>query len=142
MHGVIRSPAQVFALVAGLALTTGGVAGFFWDASFATGDGVARDAVLGLLDVNGWHNLAHIASGVLGLLLAASWGGARAYAIALGAVYAALAIAGFIAGDGGTLLGLLPVNTGDNVLHALIALWGLAAGIGTPPVPAPTTAAG
>lgn len=134
-----RSPAQILALVLGFSLTAAGVAGFFWDASFATGE-VERDAALGILDVNGWHNLAHIASGVLGLALAASWDGARAYCLAIGAVYTALAIVGFAEGDGGTVVGLIPVNTEDNVLHALIAVAGIAAGMGTPSDPAPTTA--
>ena len=66
MEGV-RSPAQVFALVIGATLTVAGIVGFFYNASFATGDGTARDAVLGVLDVNGWHNLFHIASGGIGL---------------------------------------------------------------------------
>ena len=48
-----------------------GIVGFFYNASFGTGDGTARDAVLGILDVNGWHNLVHIASGAIGLLVAA-----------------------------------------------------------------------
>lgn len=73
MEGV-RSPAQVFALVIGATLTVAGIVGFFYNASFATGDGTARDAVLGVLDVNGWHNLFHIASGGIGLVVAGSYG--------------------------------------------------------------------
>lgn len=52
-----RSPAQVYALVIGLTLVAAGVAGFFYNASFSTGDGGERDALLGILDVNGWHNI-------------------------------------------------------------------------------------
>ena len=73
MEGV-RSPAQVFALVIGATLTVAGVVGFFYNADFGTGDGTARDAVLGILDVNGWHNVVHIASGAIGLLVARSYG--------------------------------------------------------------------
>ena len=73
--------AQVFALVIGLTLVAAGIAGFFYNASFATGDDVPRDAVIGILDVNGWHNLVHIATGVAGLVLAGSYDGARLFAL-------------------------------------------------------------
>jgi hypothetical protein len=136
-----RSPAQVFALVIGLTLVVAGIAGFFYNASFATGDDLPRDAMIGILDVNGWHNLVHIASGVAGLLLAGSYDGARLFALAGGAVYLVVAVVGFIAGDGGEIVGLLPVNTEDNVLHLLIAIAGLGAGLATPAVEPPSLAA-
>jgi Domain of unknown function (DUF4383) len=136
-----RSPAQVFALVIGLALVVGGIAGFFYSASFSTGDDIEREALLGILDVNGWHNMVHIATGVLGLAVAASYGGARGYAIGIGVVYLLVAAAGFIAGDGEEILSLLPVNTEDNVLHLLIGIAGLGAGLLTPAVPPPSVLA-
>ena len=122
-----RSPAQVFALVIGLTLVVAGIVGFFYNSSFATGDGADRDAVLGILDVNGWHNVVHIATGVLGLAVAGSYGGARAYAIGLGVVYLLVALLGFIAGNGDEIFNLIPVNTEDNVLHLLLAAGGFAA---------------
>ena len=136
-----RSPAQVFALVIGLTLVVAGIAGFFYNASFSTGDDLPRDAVIGILDVNGWHNLVHIVSGVIGLLLAGSYDGARLFALAGGAVYLIVAIVGFMAGDGGEIAGLVPVNTEDNVLHLLIAIAGLGAGLATPAVEPPSLAA-
>jgi hypothetical protein len=134
-----RSPAQVFALVIGLMLVAAGIAGFFYSASFSAGDEIEREALLGILDVNGWHNVVHIASGVLGLAVAGSYFGARAYAIAIGAIYLLVAALGFIAGDGDEILGLIPVNTEDNVLHLLIGISGLGAGLLTPAVPPPST---
>ena len=110
MEGV-RSPAQVFALVIGATLTVAGIVGFFYNASFATGDGTARDAVLGVLDVNGWHNLFHIASGGIGLVVAGSYGGSRAYALGLGALYLLVALLGFLAGDGDEIVNLIPVTS-------------------------------
>ena len=136
-----RTPAQAFALVIGLSLTLAGILGFFYNASFGTGDGTERDAVLGILDVNAWHNLVHLGSGVLGLLVAGSYFGARAYAIGLGAVYLVVTLLGFIAGDGDEIFNLIPINTEDNVLHLLIGLAGLGAGLLTPSSPGPTTAA-
>jgi Domain of unknown function (DUF4383) len=54
-----------------------------------------RDAVFGILDVNGWHNVVHIATGGLGLLaFVAGAYAARAYAFGLGAVYILVAVWG------------------------------------------------
>ena len=127
-----RSPAQVFALVIGITLVAAGILGFFYSASFGTGDGTERDAVLGILDVNGWHNLVHIASGAVGLLVVGSYRGARLYALGLGVVYLLVTLLGFIAGDGEEILNLIPVNTEDNFLHLLIGIAGIAAGLATP----------
>ena len=127
-------------MVIGLSLVAAGILGFFYNASFSTGDGIERDAVLGVLDVNGWHNVVHIATGVIGLALAGSYDGARGYALAFGVIYLAVALAGFIAGDGGEIIGLIPVNTEDNFLHLLIGLAGLGAGLATPSTTAPSIA--
>ena len=127
-----RTPAQLYALVVGAVLVGAGILGFFYNTSFAIGDDVPRDAVLGILDVNAWHNLVHIATGALGLATFARAASARAYALGLGAVYLVVAIWGFVLGDGGVILNLVPVNTADNVLHVLIALAGLGAGAASP----------
>ena len=63
-----RTPAQLYALIVGAALLGAGILGFFYNSSFAVGDDVPRDAVLGLLDVNAWHNIVHLATGALGLM--------------------------------------------------------------------------
>jgi hypothetical protein len=138
-----RSPAQLYALIFGIVLVATGILGFFYESSFATGDDtlVEREAVLGILDVNGWHNAVHIASGLVGLAVAASYANARLYALGFGAVYIVVAILGFIYGDGDSIFKLIPVNTEDNILHALIGVAGLGAGTATPAEPAPTTAA-
>jgi hypothetical protein len=133
-----RSPAAVFALVIGATLTVAGIAGFFYNASFGTGNGTARDAVLGILDVNGWHNVVHIASGAIGLLVTRSYAGSRAYALGIGAVYLVVALLGFLAGDGDEIFNLIPVNTEDNFLHLLIAIGGLGAGLATPATAPPS----
>ena len=134
------SPAQVFALVIGLTLVVAGIVGFFYSASFATGDGTERDAVLGILDVNGWHNVVHIASGALGLAVVGSYGGSRVYAIGLGAVYLVVAALGFVAGDGDEIFNLIPINTEDNLLHLLIGIAGVGAGLATPATAPPSLA--
>jgi Domain of unknown function (DUF4383) len=136
-----RSPAQVFALAIGATLVVAGIAGFFYNASFGTGDGTDRDALLGILDVNGWHNVVHVLTGAIGLFVAGAYDGARTYALGFGAIYLVVALLGFVAGDGDEILNLIPVNTEDNVLHLLIGFAGVGAGLVTPSTPAPSTSA-
>ena len=134
-----RSPAQIYALVFGAVLVVAGIVGFFYSSSFGSPGEV--DAVFGILDVNGWHNIVHIATGALGLLAAgAGYHYARQYAYGLGVVYIAIAIWGFIIGSGDSILGFFPVNTEDNFLHLLIGIAGVGAGLATPATEAPTTA--
>jgi hypothetical protein len=126
------SPARLYAALVGGALVVAGIIGFFYDASFGTGDDLRADAVLGILDVNGWHNLVHIAGGLLGL--AAAGYAARTYALAAGLAYLVLAIWGFAETENGfgAILDVVPVNTEDNFLHLILGLTGLAAGAATP----------
>lgn len=132
------SPARLYATLVGGALVVTGIIGFFYSASFDTGNRVLNesDEVLGILAVNGWHNLVHIATGLLGL--AAAGYAARSYALGLGLVYLIVAIWGFLeVEDGvGAILNVLPVNTEDNFLHLILGLTGLAAGAATPKDPA------
>jgi hypothetical protein len=125
------SPAQLYAALAGVTLVVAGIVGFFYESTF-TSDKSVRDSVFGILDVNGWHNVVHIATGALGVLaFTAGAYAARTYALALGVVYIAVAIWGFVVGDGDSILSIVPVNTEDNVLHLVIGLAGLAAAAAT-----------
>jgi hypothetical protein len=134
-----RSPAQVYALVFGVVLVAAGVLGFFYEASFSTGDDAEAEKVLDILAVNGWHNLIHIATGVVGLAVAGSYANARLYALGFGAIYVALGIIGLLMDNPDLLLDFVPINDEDNVLHLLIGVAGLGAGLATPAVPAPST---
>ena len=134
------TPAQLYCTLVGAALVIGGIIGFFYDASFDTGLAVTSEDVFGVLAVNGWHNLVHIATGLLGLLAAGY--AARTYALALGLVYVLIAIWGFMEVENGVgvLVDVLSVNTEDNFLHLIIGLTGLAAGAATPKGSASTAA--
>lgn len=127
------SPARLYATLIGGALVVAGIIGFFYDASFDTGDSLQADDVFGVLAVNGWHNIVHILTGALGLLVAGY--AARAYALGLGVVYLVVAFAGFAhvgGGDTDSILKLIPVNTEDNILHLVLGLLGVGAGVATP----------
>ncbi len=120
------SLSQVYALVLGIGLVLIGVAGFAADASFEAGADIDGGLLAGF-EVNGWHNLVHIVSGLLGIAVFRSTSASRAFALGFGAVYGVVAVWGFLAGD--QVLWLLPVNLADNVLHVGIALLGLIAGL-------------
>src|SRR3954452_24905944 len=106
------SPAKLYATLVGGVLVVAGIIGFFYSASFATPAEV--DDVFGILSVNAWHNIVHILTGAIGLLVAGY--AARQYAMWLGIVYLIVAAWGFIIGSGDSILGFLPVNTEDNFL--------------------------
>lgn len=120
------SPASLYAGLIGAVLLVAGIIGFFYSASFGSPGDV--DAVLGILDVNAWHNLVHILSGVIGLLAFASGPVAsRTYALVFGVVYIVVAIWGFIIGSGDSILGFIPINTEDNILHVILGVLGIGA---------------
>jgi hypothetical protein len=124
------SPARLYATLIGGTLVVAGIIGFFYSSDF--GDPGEVDAVFGILDVNGWHNVVHILTGGLGLLAAGY--AARTYALGLGVVYLVVAAWGFIIGSGEAILDIVPVNTEDNVLHLILGLLGVGAGLATPAV--------
>jgi hypothetical protein len=121
------SPARLYATLVGAFLVVLGIVGFFYSASF--GSPGAVEAALGALRVNAWLNMLHIVTGALGLLLAGF--ASRRYALALGVLYTALAIWGFAIAGGATILGFLPASGGDDVLHLVLGLLGLAAAAAT-----------
>ena len=132
-----RTPAQLYCLLAGLALLLAGIFGFIADATFDTsvtpdpeGGNVngqlQGDSFLGF-EVNGWHNVVHLLSGLVLLGAAAKWRSAKAVAITFGVVYGIVAIIGLI--DGDDVLGFIPVNVADNLLHIALSLLGIIAGL-------------
>jgi hypothetical protein len=122
------SPARLYATVIGALLVALGIVGFFYSASFGSPGSV--EAALGGLRVNAWLNLLQIALGALGLLAAGY--ASRAYALFAGLLLTVLAIWGMAIGAGEAVLGFLPANGGDDALHLVLGLLGLAAAAGTP----------
>jgi hypothetical protein len=118
-----RAPAQLFALVGGATLVLVGLVGFIADASFDTGSQVDGGSLL-VFEVNGIHNLVHVASGLLLLAGARRPDSARTVCLIFGLTYGAVTLIGLV--DGDTVLGLIPVNPADNVLHIGLTVLALA----------------
>jgi uncharacterized protein DUF4383 len=128
------SPARLYCLLVGGVLVIAGIIGFFYEASFASGDSIRTENVFGVLSVNGWHNVVHIGIGALLLVCAGS--AARGAALFVGVLYIALCVLGFIATGGSgiefvakddVLIKLVPVNNEDNVLHLILGITGVIA---------------
>jgi Domain of unknown function (DUF4383) len=131
------TPAQGYCLTAGLVLLLAGILGFLADSSFDTSSTVDVDRVgnangqlqgdgfLGF-EVNGWHNVVHLLSGLVLLAAFARRRPAKTVALLFGVVYGIVAIIGLI--DGNDVLGLIPINAADSVLHLALAALGIVAG--------------
>ena len=122
------SPARLYATVVGALLVVLGLVGFFYSASFGSPGQV--DDVFGILSVNAWHNVFHVLTGAIGLLVAGY--AARQYALWLGILYLLVCAWGFVIGSGESILGFLPVNTADDLLHLVLGLLGVGAALATP----------
>jgi Domain of unknown function (DUF4383) len=80
-----------------------------------------------IFEVNGWHNVVHVLSGLFLLALMRRHATARIAALSFGAIYGVVTVIGLI--DGHDVLGLFPVNPADNVLHILLTVAAFAAGL-------------
>ena len=126
-----RSPARIFCLVVGATLVLMGLLGFIAESKFDTssgGDGGALDGEKFIVfEVNGWHNVVHLASGLFLLALMRRHDTARIAALSFGAIYGVVTIIGLV--DGHDVLGLFPVNPADNILHIVLTVAAFAAGL-------------
>lgn len=109
--------AKTFVTILGVIFIVAGIAGFI--------DPLSPDGkVFGLFFVGEpgtLHNLIHLLSGAVALAAVSSGeAAARLYAQVFGVVYALVTILGFIVGEG-EIVGLVPINQADNVLHLGIA---------------------
>jgi hypothetical protein len=84
--------------------------------------------LLGLFQVSVLHNVVHLLFGVVGLGLARSWSGARAFLIGGGLIYAVLFVYG-IAIDHHSDANFVPLNGADNVLHLVLAVAMVSVGV-------------
>jgi hypothetical protein len=127
------SPARIYLVVSGVFLVLIPLAGFFFDHSFPIGaDAVHRDDaghIFGILETNGWHNLAGLLSGAIALGFAIKPHWARTGALFKGFMYVGVTTSIAIWGPEKFWL---ESNTADQIVHATLAVTGLIAGFATP----------
>ena len=86
--------------------------------------------LLGYFEVNPAHNVVHLATGVVALVVAfISEKAIRLFFQIFGVIYALVALMGFFMGNQ-PLLGIVAINAADNWLHVLIAIVALYLGFG------------
>ena len=115
--------AKLWALAAGVVLIIVGIAGFIPDQKLV---GDEEDA---LLATDGFHNIVHIGTGLLALVIYLGFGGFKLAdaLIGFGILYVAIFVLVLISND---LFGLFTVEASPalHVVHALLALVSLALG--------------
>ena len=132
VRGATWSPARVYLVGSGIFLLVVAAAGFALNTTFPIGaaetESAESDHIFGILETNGWHNLAGLISGVvaLGFALKPEW--ARAGALLKGAFY--VVVTSGIALWGGETFWIAS-NAADQVVHASLAVGGLATGFFT-----------
>lgn len=115
---VARTPAQQFAVIAGLGLLALGVLTLvIGRATFGTIDQAGGQEFL-IWKANGWDAVVWIAFGTLGLTMGSDRAAARVYALVSGVFFVTVAAWGFI--DGNDAFGLMALDTTDNIFHAAI----------------------
>jgi hypothetical protein len=84
--------------------------------------------LLGIFQVSILHNVVHLLFGVVGLLMAKTFGGAKSFLVGGGAVYLVLWIYGLLI-DHESTANFVPLNTADNWLHLLLGIGMVALGM-------------
>lgn len=129
-----RSPVQVVAWLVGAVFLLVGIAGFIpgittnlYDGlEFAGHDGDAE--LLGIFDVSILHNIVHLAFGIIGLVMAATWAGARAFLVGGGLIYLVLWIYGLVI-DKESNANFIPIDTAGDWLHFALGAGMVVAGL-------------
>ena len=126
------SPARIYLVVSGVLLLFIAIAGFTINRAFPTGAGEVSSAgtahLFGVLETNGWHNLAGLLSAIvaLGFALRAQW--ARTGALLKGVFYVGVTASVAIWGPHTFWIA---ANTPDQFLHGALGVGGLLTGFWT-----------
>ncbi len=84
--------------------------------------------LLGIFQVSILHNVVHLLFGVVGLVLARSWEGARWFLIGGGAIYLVLWIYGLLVNESDQA-NFVPLNNADDWLHFVLGAAMVAIGV-------------
>ena len=124
--------AKQVAVIFGIVMLVVGILGFVPAVNAAGPSGTSYTLLLGIFAVNPVHNVIHLATGAVALAAGQYGSGAyaRMYFLVFGIVYTlvtVIGITGLLFDSHGSLLGIVPINGADNVLH--LAITALALGI-------------
>ena len=109
--------ARTFMRIVGIVLVVVGIVGFV-------------DPLKGIFDLTVAHNLVHLLTGAIALMVSRSSVQSVWYARIFGVLYLAVAVAGLVTGN---LFGLIPLMPADTVLHFLLAVSALSIGFAVRP---------
>lgn len=120
-----RHPAQWLALIIGVTYTIVGLVRFALTgfSGFAAPEG---ELLLGVFEINPLHNVVHLVIGLAGVALWKPLRRARLYGWLLAAGYGLTFIYGLFVADSNEPANFLALNQGDNWLHIVSTLAGLA----------------
>lgn len=128
-----KSPVRIAALAVGAVFLLVGVLGFvpflvtdFEE--FAVRGAESEAFLFGVFQVSGLHNLVHAAFGLAGIALSRTAPTSRMFLLVGGVLYLLLWVYGLFV-DFYAPTNFLPVNVADNVLHFLLGVGMLAAGV-------------
>jgi hypothetical protein len=127
------TPVQKAAMAVGGVFLLVGVLGFipgittnYGSMEFASHESEA--ALLGVFQVSILHNIVHLLFGAAGLLLGRTISGARNFLVFGGAIYLVLFVYGLLVGQD-SAANFVPVNVADDILHLILGIGMIGAGL-------------
>ncbi len=120
-----RELPQLLALGFGVVYVLVGLAGFLVTGFSGFAEPNTNEKLLGF-ELNPFHNVGHLVTGMTGVLLARTLAGARLYGWILVASHIGLLVFGVLYANQETALNFFSFNIPDNVLHVGVILVGLA----------------